>query len=86
MKNKQIRVCSRCKCEVVFDEDLVTNGYEDESYNYYCVCLVHDEDLDLWETELVSEKDVVKFVTDEDKDYYRKHGYLPISKFEEVEI
>lgn len=56
-----VRVCSRCGCEVVFDDDLVTNGYEEDIYNYDCACINCDEDLELWETELV-QKDELKIM------------------------
>lgn len=47
----KIRVCSRCKCEVTFDKELVSDGY-------YCACLNHDEDLYKFETELIDENKI----------------------------
>jgi len=80
MTGKLIRVCKRCGCEVVYDdlEDFVSKDYD-------CACLVCDEDLDLWETELVPKEEVKMFVNEEDKNYYLKNGYLP-SKFDKVTV
>lgn len=66
-----VRVCSRCGCEVVFDDsgDFVTPSYD-------CACLVCDEDMDLWETCLVPKDEVRLFISSEDKEYYRKFGHI----------
>ena len=68
-----VRVCSRCKCQV--SNDFVTDGYD-------CACLVHDEDLDWWETELVPKDEVKLFITDDDKKHYRKHGCIREEKLD----
>lgn len=80
MTGRLIRVCERCGCEVVYDdlEDFV-------SRNYDCACLVCDEDLYLHETKLIPKEEVKMFISEEDKEYYLKHGYLP-SKFDEVTV
>ena len=77
VNGKLIRVCNRCKCEVVYDDwgDLV-------SPNYDCACLVCDEDLDFSETKLIERTFVMMFITEEDKEYYLEHGHLPIEKLE----
>lgn len=71
-----VRVCDKCKCEVVFDDDLVTKNYEENIYNYDCACLVCDEDLDLWETSMVQKDEVKMLINDKHKKYYKEHGYL----------
>ena len=75
-----IRVCGKCSCEVVYDDwgDYV-------SPNYDCACLNCDEDLDFWETKIVKKDEVKRFISDEDKEYYLKNGYLP-SKFDEITL
>jgi len=70
-----IRVCKRCKSEVVYEDfgELVSRDYD-------CACLVCDEDLYDCETELVKKEDVNLFITWEDKNYYIEHGHLSMKK------
>lgn len=75
IEKKYVRVCNRCGYEVVFDDDLVS--YESDN-EYGCACLNHDEDLWFFETSLVPKRDVVKFISEEDKEYFRKHYCLPV--------
>lgn len=72
---KLVRVCNRCECEVVYDE------YS----NYDCTCLVCDEDLDFWETKLITKESVKMFITEEDKKHYIEHGHLPNEKLDWLE-
>ena len=77
LTGEKVRVCARCGCEVVYDDwgDYV-------SPNYDCACLNCDEDLDFWETTLISKDKVKRFITEKDKEYYLKNGYLPTIKEE----
>ena len=73
-----VRVCNRCDCEVVFDDDLVSKG---EPNNYDCACLNCDEDLWFFETHLSRKENVElfgRFISDEDKKYYNENGCLPL--------
>lgn len=80
MKGELIRVCNRCKCEVIFDDwgEYVTPNYD-------CACLVCDEDMDLWETCLVPKDEVRLFITDEDKKHYKKFGHISDEKLDYLE-
>lgn len=80
ISGKLIRVCNKCGCEVVYDD---WGDYVNPNYN--CACLVCDEDLDLWETKLVT-KDLVKmFITTNDINYYMRNGHLPNKKLDLLE-
>lgn len=79
------RVCNRCGCEVVYEDDLVTKGYDNRLYNYDCACIVCDDDLDLWETSLVP-NERAKQITENDKNEYRKNGCLSIKRLKELEV